>query len=407
MRITHVYNLRHSEQAEKLGPGDLEDKMGEIFSVEKPGIPLQFTGERMTSDASGQIEYEHLHRYCFARQFCRGKDVVDVAAGEGYGSALLAQVARRVIGVEMATDAVEHAITAYGRPGLHFVRGDVRHLPLQSNSADVVVSFETIEHLYEHELFLSEIRRVLRRDGVLIISSPDSEVYSHPGSDVNPFHVRELTADEFKAALRTVFPHTQFFAQRALIGSAMTIDAPSHGFITFERRSENYVDAARGLPRAPYIVAVASAENLDEPYQTLYLDLTRTAYLLTSRFGAMAGPEQEAALRAALAEREATLAVANARAETSEAEAARSTRQATELAEAIAAAEREARERGAELNAAQVKLAELRDALVVAGRSHTSGQPKPKPAGTRSRRCAKRSASRNASARNRSTSSRI
>src|SRR5439155_1057633 len=112
-----------------------------------------------------------------------------------------------------------------------------------------------------------------------------------------------------------------FFAQRALIGSAMTIDAPSHGFITFERRSENYVDAARGLPRAPYIVAVASAENLDEPYQTLYLDLTRTAYLLTSRFGAMAGPEQEAALRAALAEREATLAVANARAETSEAAA--------------------------------------------------------------------------------------
>ncbi len=259
--------------------------MGEIFTVERPAAVLEFTGERMTSDAHGQIEYEHLHRYCFARLFCRGKDVVDVAAGEGYGSALLAQVANRVTGVEMAADAVGHAISAYGRDNLSFIRGDARHLPLQSNVADVVVSFETIEHLYEQQLFLTEIRRILRPGGVLVISSPDSEVYSYTGSPVNPFHLRELTRDEFKEALSAVFPNTQFYSQRALIGSALTIDGPSNGVITFERRSDDYVDAGKGLPRAPYLVAVASAHSLDDPFQTLYIDLTRSAYLLTSRFG--------------------------------------------------------------------------------------------------------------------------
>jgi len=278
--------------------------MGEIFPVERPAAALQFTGERMTPDADGQIEYEHLHRYCFARLFCRGKEVVDVAAGEGYGSALLAQVANRVIGVEIAADAVAHAISAYGRSNLSFIRGDVRHLPLQSNTADVVVSFETIEHLYDQQLFLAEIRRVLRPGGVLVISSPDSEVYSYTGSPVNPFHIRELTRDEFKAILRSVFPHTHFYSQRALIGSAITVDGPSNGVITFERRSDDYVDASRSLPRAPYLVAVASAHSLDEPCQTLYIDLTRSAYLLTSRFGGadtrrLSPSELEAALAAA------------------------------------------------------------------------------------------------------------
>jgi GT2 family glycosyltransferase/tetratricopeptide (TPR) repeat protein/glycosyltransferase involved in cell wall biosynthesis/SAM-dependent methyltransferase len=259
--------------------------MGEIFTVERPASALEFTGERMTSVAHGQIEYEHLHRYCFARLFCRGKTVVDVAAGEGYGSALLAQVAKSVIGVEMAPEAVGHAVAAYPHPNLSFVCGDARRIPLQTGSADVVVSFETIEHLYEQEQFLAEIRRILRPDGLLIISSPDSEIYSREESEVNPFHVRELTAAEFKAALQDIFPHVQLYSQRTLIGSAITIDAPSDGVITFERRDRAHVDASRGLSRAPYVVAVASADDLGQPCQTLYIDLTRGAHLLTSLYG--------------------------------------------------------------------------------------------------------------------------
>src|SRR5579863_1235822 len=212
--------------------------MGEIFAAESPPVPLEFTGERMTSAARGQIEYEHLHRYCFARLLCRGKDVIDVASGEGYGAALLAQVARSVVGIDFAADAVRHAAGAYRRPNLHFVRGDAVQLPLPGDSADVVVSFETLEHLYAQERFLAEIRRVLRPDGLLVISSPDSEVYSHTGSDVNPYPVRELSREEFKKKLSNVFPYSQFYSQRALVGSALTIEGQNHDVITFERRSD-------------------------------------------------------------------------------------------------------------------------------------------------------------------------
>jgi tetratricopeptide (TPR) repeat protein len=357
--------------------------MGEIFAVEQPAAPLQFTGERMTSDARGQIEYEHLHRYCFARMFCRGRDVVDAAAGEGYGAALLAQVANRVIGVEMAEDAVAHALATYARPNLRFLRGDVRRLPLRDNSADVVVSFETIEHLFEHEAFLAEIRRVLRPHGLLVISSPDSEVYSYTGSDVNPFHVHELTAGEFKTAIATVFPHAHFYSQRALIGSAITVDGPNQGVLTFERRSEEYVDAARGLPHAPYILAVASAAALDEPCQTLYVDLTRDAQLLTSRFGGRSIAEHLSALeteavtlRGALEQRDAALALANSQAAENAAHA-----KASAARESLAAAEVEkqhieirdlSRQRdNAQLAAAEavhVHIAELREALTAAER---------------------------------------
>src|SRR5260370_39543138 len=104
--------------------------MGEIFKSERPPIPFFFTGERFTSAAVGQIEIEHMHRYLFARDLCRRKDVLDVASGEGYGTALLAQVARRVVGIEIEPTVVAHAQKTYSRDNLHYVVGDARSLPI-------------------------------------------------------------------------------------------------------------------------------------------------------------------------------------------------------------------------------------------------------------------------------------
>src|SRR4051794_26599450 len=89
----------------KNGASDL----GEIFERVVPITPLEWTGERLTTAARGQVEVEHLHRYCFARELCRGLDVLDIASGEGYGTALLAQTARSVVGVELSTTAMIHA----------------------------------------------------------------------------------------------------------------------------------------------------------------------------------------------------------------------------------------------------------------------------------------------------------
>src|SRR5271168_673674 len=98
--------------------------MGEIIAWPKPSSPMAFTGERLTSDYGGQTQIEHLHRYLLAREWCRGKDVLDVASGEGYGTALLAQVARSAVGVEIAPDAVAHATSSYTRENLNYVQGD-------------------------------------------------------------------------------------------------------------------------------------------------------------------------------------------------------------------------------------------------------------------------------------------
>jgi ubiquinone/menaquinone biosynthesis C-methylase UbiE len=235
--------------------------MGEIFKVEKSSTPLGFTGERFTTAVSGQIELEHLHRYLMARTLCRGKDVVDVASGEGYGTAMLAQVARGIIGVEVDQITVAHAAESYKRPNLRFVCGDARRIPLPDASADVVTSFETLEHFLEHEDFFREVNRILRPEGFLLISTPDCDVYSPSGRPANPFHVRELSRDEFISQLTIHFPAVSVFRQRPLVGSliAKVSHEPTAGYlITYDKRDEAHYEENTGLARALYLIAIAS-----------------------------------------------------------------------------------------------------------------------------------------------------
>ena len=249
--------------------------MGEIFPREFAVIPLDFTGERMTAGHTGQVEFEHLHRYFFAREFCRDKDVLDVAAGEGYGSAYLGQVARSVVGIELSGKTVEHANLSYRRHNLNFYQGDARRLELPDGSFDVVTSFETIEHFFAQEDFLNEVCRVLRPDGKLIISSPDRDVYSFTGSGVNPFHVKELSRQEFGGLLTARFAHCDLYSQRTITGTLLVADpaGPTKNLNwTFERRGGQHFEASRGLPRAPFVVAVASNEPIAVKFDSCYID---------------------------------------------------------------------------------------------------------------------------------------
>jgi ubiquinone/menaquinone biosynthesis C-methylase UbiE len=189
--------------------------MGELIRREAAAAPLTFSGERLTAAVSGQVEIEHYHRYLLAREFCRGRDVLDVAAGEGYGTALLAQVARSAVGVEIDEATVAAARAEFERPNLRFELGDARALPLADDSIDVAVTFETLEHLAEQDVFLGELRRVLRPGGLLIISTPDRDAYSPTGAAPNPYHVLELTQAEFRGLLQRHFAHSAVAAQRA------------------------------------------------------------------------------------------------------------------------------------------------------------------------------------------------
>src|ERR1700722_5456092 len=195
--------------------------MGEIFRRETAEHPEPFTGERLTTAIAGQVQIEHYHRYLFSRSLARGLDVLDVASGEGYGSALLAQVARSVVGVEYSGPTGRNAMANFPRRNLRFLQGDARCLPLADGCVDLVVSFETIEHFDRQDEFLREVRRVLRPAGCCIISTPDRDVYSPAGSAANPFHVHELSRLEFASLLHGAFRHVLLTQQRALIGSAL------------------------------------------------------------------------------------------------------------------------------------------------------------------------------------------
>ncbi len=184
---------------------------------------MKFSGERYIPTESGELRLEHLHRYAWVRPLAQGRTVVDLACGEGYGSAMLAEVAERVIGIDLSAEAVEHARVAYGAaPNLEFRIGDATASGLPAAMADLVVSFETIEHLAAQEAMIRELQRILKPDGLLVISSPNRPVYSALDPVQNHFHVKELDLAELRALLGTCFPAVRILGQRMIVGSALS-----------------------------------------------------------------------------------------------------------------------------------------------------------------------------------------
>jgi 2-polyprenyl-3-methyl-5-hydroxy-6-metoxy-1,4-benzoquinol methylase len=191
---------------------------------------MEFTGERFIPGQGGAIELEHLNRYYFVvhQIDLKGKTVLDIASGEGYGSNIIAKHASKVIGVDISFEAIEHAKNKYKVNNLEFLWGSVVDIPLEDNSVDVAVSFETIEHHDKHHEMLKEIKRILTNQGIIVISSPNKNHFLN--SEENKFHVKELFYQEFEDLIKQYFKSTLFFSQSIFTGSIIALDDNNHDY---------------------------------------------------------------------------------------------------------------------------------------------------------------------------------
>ncbi len=235
----------------------------------------EFTGERYIPGAGGaQMAYEHLHRYLFATRWARGKHVLDVATGSGYGAALLASSADAVYAMDLDEAALRNASLAWSHERLTFFRGDATQLPMRSGSVALVLAFEVLEHLADQEGLISEIARVCSHQGMALISTPNKSSYSDARGYSNPYHVRELCRAEFLSLLERHFGKVSLLSQQMRAGSLIT---GRPGGADWCEIITDPAPAGSGPPIEPmYFLAVCSHRELSEPAPlgSAYLDLT-------------------------------------------------------------------------------------------------------------------------------------
>ncbi len=217
--------------------------------------------ERLVLDDNSKeyiIYDEHIVRYELAKRFVKDKNVLEIASGSGYGAKILAEAgAAKVTAIDIDEKAQIAAKKKYPDQIIEFITGNAENINKEDNFFDILISFETIEHLKNYEHFLSEAERVLKPDGIAIISTPNREI----SKGKNPFHIKEFNYDEFRAELKKYFRFCHILNQGNGIASFITTredkgieqkDSPEKGMIKI---------ANQALPM--YFIAICSQKEID------------------------------------------------------------------------------------------------------------------------------------------------
>jgi ubiquinone/menaquinone biosynthesis C-methylase UbiE len=194
------------------------------------------------------IADEHLIRYELAKKLVAGKTVLDIACGSGYGSKILADAsALAVCSVDADISAIEFAKNNYPQANIQYLAGNAEELSFADSYFDVITSLETIEHLNDPEKYLSELARVLKKDGVALISTPNKLV----SNCQNPFHLREFEREEFEKMIGKYFPYHTLLEQKNGIATSINVNNKNKGDVFISGSAEPI-----------YFIAICSLENI-------------------------------------------------------------------------------------------------------------------------------------------------
>jgi len=160
-----------------------------------------WNGERQIGQKLDDIEIKHVERYLFARDYCKDKDVLDAACGCGYGSNILSKEANTVLGVDYSQEAIDYAKKYWIAENISFRQFDLNFDLTPLGRFDVIVSFETIEHLDIPIIKTCQnFYKSLYNGGLLILSHPEKERKSgastfHKHFDIKGDEVRKMMID--------------------------------------------------------------------------------------------------------------------------------------------------------------------------------------------------------------------
>lgn len=209
-------------------------------------------------DMSPLDRLAHQSRYLFAAAHARGRSVVDLACGTGYGSAILARYgADEVLGIDVSEPALEEGRRLHAHPRVRLVQGNAFSPPVDQQFG-LVVSFETIEHVPAPERLLDVLMDLVAPTGTFICSTPNRAV-TNPGTTKhdqpsNPFHLMELDSHEFREELASRFHDVKVY------GQIHTLTARPLRFRLLQRAGEHLAYATTWPIRLPlkptYLVAI-------------------------------------------------------------------------------------------------------------------------------------------------------
>jgi SAM-dependent methyltransferase len=203
---------------------------------------------------------DHMIRYAYVAPFVAGKRVLDISCGTGYGTQFLAQQgAAEVVGVDVDESAVNYASKFYAHPNATYVQSDAHYVrQLEDASFDVIVSFETIEHLPHPRKFVIELKRLLKPDGQLFLSCPNDYRVT---PWVSEFHLHKFRFFEFRELVLDAFSEAAFLGQHYCVSSLLVKPiAPALKGVKFEGYQESL---EKGFFEQEYLENLSSIENAD------------------------------------------------------------------------------------------------------------------------------------------------